>query len=85
MEELLYSKGDGALEQVVWDGCGLSCGDIQNLSERLVVGTCSRSVVGLGDLRGLFHPCDSVNLFFFLFLFPFFFFFFPGVCFCLMN
>jgi len=38
VEEPLYSKGDGALEQAAQRGCGVSFyGDVQDLSERLPV------------------------------------------------
>jgi len=32
MEELLYGKGDGALEQVAQKSCGVSYGDTQDPS-----------------------------------------------------
>ena len=37
VEELLYGRGDGALERVVQRGCGVSCGDIQDPSVHLPV------------------------------------------------
>ena len=37
VEELLCSKGDGALEQVAQKGCGASYGNIQDLSGHLPV------------------------------------------------
>lgn len=37
MEELIFGKGDVALEQVAKKGCDVSCEDIQDLAEGLLV------------------------------------------------
>ena len=52
-EELLYSKGDIALERVAQRDCGVSYGDIQDPAGRLPTVTyCREPLAGVG-LNGL--------------------------------
>ena len=45
MEELLYGKDDGTLEQVAQRGCGVSYGDIQDLAGCLPVQPIVRNLL----------------------------------------